>query len=177
LHALRINAFGGFGLYSAAGYAVSVRVQALIRDYRPQDFEQLWRIDQVCFAPGISYTQRELAFYIQQRRAVTLVSELEGKIVGYVVADRDRKGRAHVITIDVLPEARRSGQGSELMQAVEERLRLAGCSLVYLETAVDNAAALAFYKRQGYTIVNTIPRYYLDSIDAVVMTKKFGRES
>jgi len=146
-------------------------VQPLIRDYRRQDFEALWQIDQACFARGISYSRRELAFYIARKLGFTLVAELEGRILGFVVADRDRQGQAHVITIDVLTEARRSGLGSRLMTAVEERLRALGCSVVFLETAVDNAAALAFYKRHGYNVVQTIPRYYLDTIDALVLAK------
>jgi len=143
----------------------------LLRDYRPSDFETLWSIDQVCFAEGISYSRRELAFYIAQKRGFTSVAEIDGKTVGFVVIDRDREGQGHVITIDVLPEARRSGLGSQLMAAAEERLRKLGCSTVFLEAAVDNAAALAFYKRHGYSVVQTIPRYYLDSIDALVLVK------
>ena len=145
---------------------------ALIRDYRRQDFETLWQIDQACFARGISYSRRELAFYVARKLGFTLVAELAGKILGFVVVDRDRQGQAHVITIDVLTEARRSGLGSRLMAAVEERLRALGCSAVFLETAVDNAAAIAFYKRHGYTVIQTIPRYYLDSIDALVLSKE-----
>ena len=145
---------------------------ALIRDYRRQDFETLWQIDQACFARGISYSRRELAFYITRKLGFTLVAELAGKILGFVVVDRDRQGQAHVITIDVLTEARRSGLGSRLMTAAEERLRALGCSAVFLETAVDNAAAIAFYKRHGYTVIQTIPRYYLDSIDALVLSKE-----
>ncbi|HYN14275.1 MAG TPA: GNAT family N-acetyltransferase [Terriglobales bacterium] len=144
---------------------------AIIREYRPDDFETLWQIDQACFARGISYTRRELAFYIARKRGFTLVAELDGRILGFVVVDRDRQSQGHVITIDVLPEAQRSGLGSRLMTAAEERLRALGCSVVFLETAVDNAAALAFYKRHGYTLVHTIPRYYLDSIDALVLAK------
>jgi ribosomal-protein-alanine N-acetyltransferase len=146
-------------------------VQALIRDYRPEDFETLWKIDQACFARGISYTRRELAFYIARKRGFTLVAEHDGKIIGFVVVDRNRQNEGHVITIDVLPEARRAGLGSRLMAVAEEHLRALGCSMVLLETAVDNAAAIAFYKRSGYTVVHTIPRYYLDSIDALVLAK------
>ena len=145
--------------------------QPVIREYRPGDFETLWQIDQTCFARGISYTRRELAFYIARKLGFTLVAEREGKIVGFVVIDRDRRGQGHVITIDVLPEERRSGLGSLLMAAAEERLLSLGCSLVVLETAVDNAAALAFYKRHGYSVIHTIPRYYLDSVDALVLSK------
>lgn len=144
---------------------------ALIREYQPADFETLWQIDQACFARGISYARRELAFYIRRKRGFTLVAELGGKIVGFVVVDHDSHGQGHVITIDVLPEARRSGLGSRLMAAAEERLRALECSAVFLEAAVDNAAALAFYQRHGYRVLQTIPRYYLDSIDALVLVK------
>jgi len=37
--------------------------------------------------------------------------------------------------------------------------------------AVDNHPAIAFYKRHGYSIVGTIPRYYLGSLDALRMEK------
>jgi ribosomal-protein-alanine N-acetyltransferase len=147
---------------------------ALIRDYRPEDFETLWKIDQACFARGISYTRRELTFYVTRKRGFTLVGEQDDKIVGFVVVDRDRQNEGHVITIDVLPEVRRTGLGSRLMAVAEERLRALGCSLVLLETAVDNAAAVAFYKRLGYAVVGTIPRYYLESIDALVLAKDLG---
>ncbi len=143
-----------------------------VRDYNPADLETLWKIDQECFTAGISYSRRELEFYIRQPRAFTLVAEVDEKIAGFLVADRDRRGRGHIITIDVLPSSRRAGLGARLMALAEERLRSAGCRLVYLETAVDNATALAFYKRLGYSVVSTIPRYYLDSVDALVMMKR-----
>ena len=152
----------------------SAAVPAIIRDYRPADFETLWKIDQACFARGISYSRRELAFYIARKHGFALVAELDGRILGFVVVDRDRHGQGHVITIDVLPEAQRSGLGSRLMAMVEERLRALGCSVVFLETAVDNAAAIAFYKRHGYDIIQTLPRYYLDTIDALVLCKELS---
>jgi ribosomal-protein-alanine N-acetyltransferase len=148
------------------------RPPASLRDYLPADFDALWKIDQECFAHGISYSRHELEFYIRRPRAFTLVAEIEDAIVGFLVADRDRRGHGHIITLDVLPGARRTGLGRRLIAAAEDRLRAAGCRLVYLETAVDNAAALAFYKRLGYSVVSIIPRYYLNSVDALVMLKR-----
>ena len=52
-----------------------------------------------------------------------------------------------------------------------------GCKAVLLETAVDNAAALGFYKRHGYAVLETIPRYYLDSVDALVMGKHLTKSA
>lgn len=147
----------------------------VLRDYRPADFDHLWRIDQECFAPGISYSRGELEFYIARPRAFTLVAEAGGEILGFLVADRNRRADGHVITIDIMPEARRTGLGAQLMREAESRVHAAGGKLVYLETAVDNAAALAFYKRLGYSVVRTIPLYYLGSIDALVLAKRLDQ--
>ena len=50
-------------------------------------------------------------------------------------------------------------------------MRAQGCVSIYLETAVDNEAALKFYKRHGYFVLKTIPRYYQDKIDALLLGK------
>jgi ribosomal protein S18 acetylase RimI-like enzyme len=61
--------------------------------------------------------------------------------------------------------------GSRLLRAAEERLLAAHCHFVILETAVDNRAALAFYKTHEYHVSKTIPRYYSDGVDALVLKK------
>jgi ribosomal-protein-alanine N-acetyltransferase len=145
----------------------------LLRPFRPADLDTLWRIDQECFPPGIAYSRSELVHYVKQHGAFTVVGEKDGVITGYVVAE-SRGNRGHIITIDVLPPARRGGLGSKLIAAAEEHLRAAGCSTVSLETAVDNDAALAFYERHGYAVVGTIPRYYAASLDALRMEKQLA---
>lgn len=148
-----------------------------LRDFRAEDFEVLWGIDQQCFVAGIAYSRRELALYMRRRGSFTIVAEAqvgdpdtEG-IVGFIVAESNRRGVGHIITIDVLPAAQRSGLGSQLMAAAEDRLRSANCHAVVLETAVDNTAALAFYKRHGYSVVKAAPRYYGNGVDAFVLEK------
>jgi len=169
-----------------------------IRDFRLDDFETLWRIDQECFSPGISYSRPELKFYIRRRGSFTLVAEketekeaekpadkaaerapekaaaasIEEKIAGFIVTQTGRTG--HIITIDVIAAARRSGVGSRLLEAAEDRLRRAGSKAVSLETAVDNLSALAFYKRHGYSVTETVPRYYSNGVDALRMKKELA---
>ena len=58
-----------------------------------------------------------------------------------------------------------------MLESAEERLQAAGCRMVYLETAVDNTSALAFYKRHQYLLVRTVPRYYANGVDAFVLQK------
>ncbi len=148
-----------------------------IREFRRADFMQVWRIDQKCFAPGISYTRVELAHYMARRGAFTLVAEnTEAKrnaLVGFIVAECDRRGLGHIITLDVVAGARRTGIGSVLMAEAEARIKTAGGKAIYLEAAVDNTAARAFYERHGYSVLRTLPRYYHGEIDGVLMAKRF----
>jgi len=151
------------------------------------DFETLWQIDQNCFPPGIAYSREELQWYMQLPRAFALVGEDKRKVTGFVLASiaqvNSRKrgsGTAlatiesvgHVITIDVLAKARRTGVGSMLLSQAEDKLRDGGCRTVLLETGVDNDSAIRFYKKHGYSVMRTLPRYYLDSLDAFLMGKR-----
>jgi [ribosomal protein S18]-alanine N-acetyltransferase len=151
-----------------------------LRVASPDDLETLWRIDQQCFPAGISYSPEELKFFMRRRGAFTLVAfnpisidqsapEAHDKIAGFIIADAGRIG--HIITIDVVASARRSGVGSQLLCAAEERLRQAGSHAVDLETATTNRAALAFYKRHGYEVIDTITAYYSDGGDAFLLRK------
>jgi ribosomal-protein-alanine N-acetyltransferase len=151
-------------------------VEFALRDFRREDFETLWSIDQRCFPPGISYTRLELKFYMHRRGAFTVVAEkaepeLAPETVGFIVAEAGRGGVGHIITIDVLPKVRRFGVGSKLLTAAEDRLRVANCHGVFLETAVDNKTALSFYKRHRYLLMKTVPRYYSNGLDALVLQK------
>ena len=116
------------------------------------------------------YTRRRGAFTL-----VTIDSNREasnGEILGFIVAHPGNRG--HIITIDVVATTRRSGAGSALLRAAEERLQAAGSPEIWLETAVDNVSALSFYKRHGYSVVKTIPRYYSNGVDALVLSKKLA---
>src|SRR5947209_14736673 len=151
----------------------------ILRKYQSQDFERLLEIDTACFVEGIAYSEREMRYFLRQPSSIRLVGEEEkdgeqSEIQGFIIADhfRIRRTQEHmgrIITIDVLPETRRTGLGSRLLDAVEEELKKLGCGHVSLETAVDNFAALRFYKKHGYTGLKILPRYYLNSIDALLM--------
>ncbi len=97
-------------------------MSSVIREFRPEDFETLWQMDQQCFAPGIAYSKQELKAYIRHRGSFTLVAAQGSRddLQGFIVAHGGPIG--HIITIDVAPEARRLGVGSMLILSAEERL-------------------------------------------------------
>ena len=139
-------------------------------------------MDQICFDPQMAYSRPELAIYVRRPGSFTLVAESasgealrnggpQRPILGFIVAEARRR-TGHIITIDVLPESRRAGIGSALLQAAEDQLRQAGAAIVELETAVDNAAAIQFYKRKDYFVEKTVSGYYSNQLDALVMRKE-----
>ncbi len=142
-----------------------------IRKFRKTDFDTLWQIDQACFDPQLAYSRVELAFYMRRPGSFTLVAEDEGgAILGFIVSETRRK-TGHIITIDVIAEARRTGLGSALLAAAEDALLQGGASVVALETPVNNEAAIRFYKQKGYFVEKTVPGYYSGHLDALVMAK------
>src|SRR6202521_3781699 len=149
-----------------------------IRQFEKADFDTLWRIDQACFDPQLAYSRPEMAFYMRRPGSFTLVAEADGvpgnSILGFIVAETRRK-TGHIITIDVVAEARRAGVGSALLRAAEDQLLRAGAVAVALETPVNNEAAIRFYKQKGYFVEKTVAGYYSGQMDALVMTKELAR--
>jgi [ribosomal protein S18]-alanine N-acetyltransferase len=141
-----------------------------LRDYRPSDFRALWELDQACFSPEIAYTKAELQHFLDYPGSFTLIAEHDGVIHGFILTHVHQK-HGHVITIDIRADQRRTGLGSHLLRAAEERLRALGKEAVALEVAVDNPAAITFYNRHGFTLVKTMPRYYNNGVDALRMAK------
>jgi ribosomal-protein-alanine N-acetyltransferase len=146
----------------------------MLREATTADFDVLWRIDQECFVRGISYSREELRTYMRRSRAFTLVEEDDKEICGFLVGEGSARGTGHIITIDVVPGVRRSGVGSRLLAAAEAKLVTAGCDGVLLEVAVDNASAIHFYNRHGYTVLKVLPRYYLGQLDGLLMGKRLA---
>ena len=142
-----------------------------IRDYRHSDFDALCAIDRQCFSKPIAYSPEEMALGLAQPGAFALVAEALGRVGGFALFCRERRRLGHLITIDILPEFRRTGLGSKLMQLGEEQLKISGVSRLILEVDVRNEPAIGFYERLGFTTRRRLPAYYADGGDALLMEK------
>lgn len=146
----------------------------LLRPYEKADLPALYALDQVCFPPEIAYSRHELKYFFVHPRYFTIVAEDRGQLVGFIVTELvmgDGRRNGHIITIDVVPGARRSGTGTLLMRHVERLLDERGAVNVVLEVAADNRGACSFYARLGFEPVGRIPGYYGGKTDAVSMQK------
>jgi ribosomal protein S18 acetylase RimI-like enzyme len=157
-----------------------------LRDYRAQDFETLYEIDQACYEPAIAYSRRELRNYLRFPGADCVVAEAEAagkneskprksEIAGFcVTAHEDDWG--YIITIDVLEAYRRHGLGTLLLGEAERRLAANGASEIGLDTAVNNETAIAFWQKHGYRIRGTRKGYYPGGVDAYAMMKRVEKD-
>ncbi len=81
------------------------------------------------------------------------------------VADRE----AEILTLAVVPSARRQGVAAGMLKEAIQRLGQAGAVVVFLEVSVKNTAALALYAANGFKQVGRRSRYYSDGSDALVL--------
>ena len=144
---------------------------ATIRQYEAKDFAALHKLDQSCFPPGISYSKFSLQYFLSLTAADCLVAEDGKKVAGFILAESNPP-LAHIITLDVAESHRRAGLGSSLVAEMEKHFRFREVHAVLLETAVDNQAGIAFWKKHGYREEAVLKRYYLGRVDAYEMRKK-----
>lgn len=92
-------------------------------------------------------------------KAITLVAELGGEIVGFVdihvARSPDPMQRkdilyCHVMEIAVSSRQRSGGIGARLLEAAEDWGRRQGAELASLDHLANNTRAAAFYQRMGY---------------------------
>jgi [ribosomal protein S18]-alanine N-acetyltransferase len=145
-----------------------------IRPYDAHDFRALYKLDQSCFPPGISYSKWTLQHFMNLPSADCLVAEDNKHIAGFILSE-ENPPLAHIITLDVSESHRRQGLGSELVKEMEEHLRFQGVRSVLLETSVENQSAIAFWEHHGYRTEAVLKRYYLGRTDAYEMRKRLDK--
>ena len=87
--------------------------------------------------------------------------------------------RGEIAKLLVHRRSRRTGLGTQLMQAAEDAARGGGFSLLTLDTKRGTAAE-SLYRQLGWIAVGTIPRYALDPDrtamhDAIIFYKELNR--
>jgi ribosomal-protein-alanine N-acetyltransferase len=84
----------------------------------------------------------------------------------------DLGGECEILSLGVLPDRRRAGIGSALLDAICCEAARRGAGSVVLEVAADNDAARALYAAYGFTVVGRRPHYYRQAarlVDAFIM--------
>jgi ribosomal-protein-alanine N-acetyltransferase len=105
------------------------------------------------------YTPRRMTALINDPETVALVACDESRIQGFAVMQFGDV-HAHLVLLCVRPTQQLRGIGRRLNDWLVESARVAGIASIRLELRADNATALSFYRRLGFTETQLIADYY-----------------
>lgn len=144
------------------------------RLYHPDDFAELYAIEEVCFQPPFRFSRVYMRQLVTSADAATWIAEEDGSMAGFAIVQwpaESSEAKAYVQTIEVLPEFRRKGIAGELMGRLEESSTRAGAQLIWLHVDAENSAAQRLYETHGYRQQGREEKYYPRGRDALVYAK------
>lgn len=118
-----------------------------------------------------------IATMLQNATAFALVSRTEAMLQGFAIAWA-AAGDAELLTVAVVPEARRKGVGAALVTSAGVAALVRGAATMHLEVAEDNHGARALYTKLGYEEAGRRHAYYAGEggrVDAIVMRRTLPR--
>jgi ribosomal protein S18 acetylase RimI-like enzyme len=107
----------------------------------------LWRSAEA--TPSLTDTPADIARVAENDRARCLVAEVEGQLVGSVIATFDG-WRGYIYRLAVHPNHRRRGIARALVAAAEEAFAAWGARRVTAMVEKDHPWAVAFWQAVGY---------------------------
>lgn len=139
-----------------------------IREAREDDSDSVLGCLSAAFAPyREQYTPAAYADTVLDESSLrhrlrtmhVLVAVADGEVVGTVgAAIHDDRG--HLRGMAVLPGHRGAGIAAQLLSAIEEWLRMQGCTRVSLNTTRPLLAAMKFYEKHGYVRTGRISDFF-----------------
>ena len=126
-------------------------------------------IEQVCF-PQDAWPLLELIAALSLPGLVKLKAVLGDKMVGFVGgAVKKHKGEGWITTLGVLPDFRRLGIATVLLDECESAL---GMPVIKLSVRRSNVSAQKLYFKRGYSHTEIWEHYYEGGEDGFVLEKR-----
>ncbi len=158
-------------------------VNITVRKGEERDIEQLSQIEMLCFS--MPWSAREIQEQMDSSSGARfLVAELKpdqsqdgtagdsSRIIGSVSAWYLPPWEVQVGNFAVLPEYRRQGIASLLMDALIAEAESQGICDISLEVRPSNTAALALYAKYGFAEEGRRKGYYQGKEDAIIMWRR-----
>src|SRR3972149_11099423 len=126
-----------------------------IRKFKENDLQSVININRETLPEN--YTDYFFLDLYERFPDTFIVAEEDGKIVGYIMCRVEvglsnfglgglvRKG--HVVSIAVMPEARRKGVATALVKAAMEGMSFYKARQIFLEVRVTNATGIELYRK------------------------------
>lgn len=101
------------------------------------------------------------------------VAIVNSHIAGYIIS-RVQGGRGHILALATDPLLRGRGVASEMLKTTFDILKNKGSSMAWLEVRTSNHRAIKFYQKKGFEAITTVPGYYNDGEDALLLYKSLS---
>lgn len=140
----------------------------------PAWLDQLEAMEKACFSDP--WSRRLLADLLEMENAYTIAAaDGSGTVLGYASL-QTVLDEGHINNLAVLPEHRRRGIASALLEQFRRIGEEKGLAFLTLEVRSSNAPAIALYRKHGYAQAGRRKNYYAHpKEDAILMTLEFSR--
>lgn len=141
--------------------------ELIIRRMKKADIDGVHKVEVNCFEDP--WSKKSLMDELKNDRALYLVAELEGKIVGYVgiwlILDE-----GHITNVAVHSDYRGRKIGDKLVSSLVEACKESGIVSMTLEVRRSNEVAQNLYKKYGFKMAGVRKEYYSNNKeDAIIM--------
>jgi ribosomal-protein-alanine N-acetyltransferase len=92
------------------------------------------------------------------------IAEHNGDVVGFIFA-RIAADEVEILNLAVLPDRRRLGIASQLIERALDHAKASGAARAYLEVRASNAAAISLYGKCGFALAGRRTRYYSSPVE------------
>jgi len=141
----------------------------IIRRFRPGDLEAALEIDREVFG---GYDPSIFAAFYEYHPNSTLVAEVGGSVVGFVLGFKHTPFDGRIFWLAVAPGYQSRGIGMRLLLGVLKIFRQMGALNATLEVRVSNKKAQSLYSALGFYMSGVFPGYYSDGEAAIIMKRR-----
>ena len=132
----------------------------------PADAPDLAALHEAAFQAAERWDAAAIAALLAMPGAFGLHIPGAGFVLARVAADE-----AEILTLAVIPAARRQGHAGALLAGAMAAALLRGAGTIFLEVSDRNAAARGLYAQSRFAAAGRRRRYYADGSDALVLRR------
>jgi len=127
-------------------------MKVTIRRFRMEDYDRVIELWQACglpLKPKGRDSREEISRQLQRPEIIFLVAEVEGRVIGTVLATHDgRKGWINRLAVD--PSYRGQGLARKLVRLAEQELESEGLRMFAALIEEDNLPSIRLFEKLGY---------------------------